>query len=424
VRNEIEIIRPDGSVIYVQNDVEPLFDTHGEIYGCVSVIVDLTERRRAEIALREADRRKDEFLATLSHELRNPLAPIRAALEVMRLGRQDAALVEKARATMERQLQQLVRLTDDLLDVSRITQDKVELKRERIDLRTVVQSAVEAMRPLVSDRGHTLRVEMPPEPLYVDGDFTRVAQAFSNLLSNAAKYTDRGGEISISAIREDATAVVRVRDSGIGIPREMLTRIFDMFTQLHAQGDRTTSGLGVGLSLARRLVDLHGGTIDAHSEGPGRGSEFVIRLPLAAVAVTNEMSHLHPRPLPAGACRVLIAEDNSDAAEMMRVMLCFGGHDVKVASDGVQAVAIAEALRPDVAFIDIGMPRMDGYEAARRIRRALGDRVMLVALTGWGQEDDKARAREAGFDHHLTKPAEPEMMERMITDCAARRAGT
>ena len=424
VRNEIEIIRPDGSVIYVQNDVEPLFDTHGEIYGCVSVIVDLTERRRAEIALREADRRKDEFLATLSHELRNPLAPIRSALEVMRLGREDAALVEKARATMERQLQQLVRLTDDLLDVSRITQDKVELKRERIDLRTIVQSAVEAMRPLVSDRGHTLRVEVPSEPLYVDVDFTRVAQAFSNLLSNAAKYTDRGGEISISAIREDGAAVVGVRDNGIGIPREMLTRIFDMFTQLQAQRERTTSGLGVGLSLARRLVDLHGGTIEARSDGQGRGSEFVIRLPLAPVAAPAETTHLQPRPLPAGACRVLIAEDNSDAAEMMRVMLCFGGHDVKVASDGVQAVAIAEVLRPDVAFIDIGMPRMDGYEAARRIRRALGDRVMLVALTGWGQEDDKARAREAGFDHHLTKPAEPEMMERMITDCAARRAET
>jgi signal transduction histidine kinase/ActR/RegA family two-component response regulator len=424
VRNEIEIVRPDGTVIYVQNDVEPLLDTQGRIYGCVSIIVDLTERHSAEIALREADRRKDEFLATLSHELRNPLAPIRAALEVMRLGRGDPALLEKARATMERQLQQLVRLTDDLLDVSRITQDKVELKCERVDLRMIIQSAVEAMRPLVTDRGHSLRVDLPSEPLHVDADFTRVAQAFSNLLSNAAKYTNRGGSISITASEHEGTAVVRVRDTGIGIPREMLSRIFDLFTQLQEDRDRTTSGLGVGLSLARRLVELHGGSLEAHSEGRGLGSEFVIRLPLVHVTTPEAgLDAQAQRALPAGACRVLIAEDNIDAAEMMRVMLCFGGHEVKVATDGVQAVAIAEAVKPDVAFIDIGMPRMDGYEAARRIRRVLGNRVMLVALTGWGQEEDKTRAREAGFDHHLTKPAEPEMLERMITDCAARRAG-
>jgi signal transduction histidine kinase/ActR/RegA family two-component response regulator len=420
VRNEIEIVRPDGTVIYVQNDVEPLFDTHGDIYGCVSVVVDLTERRMAEIALREADRRKDEFLATLSHELRNPLAPIRAAVEVMRLGRHDPALMEKARVTMERQLHQLVRLTDDLLDVSRITQDKVELKREAIDLRQVIQSAAEAVRPLVTDRGHDMRVDVPADPLYADADFARIAQAFSNLLSNAAKYTPRGGRISVSAAAEGDSAVVHVRDTGIGIPREMLSRIFEMFTQLKVDRDRTTSGLGVGLSLARRLVELHGGTVEAHSEGPGRGSEFVIRLPLLAATPENEPPR--ERAAPSGACRVLIAEDNVDAAEMMRVMLSLSGHDVKVATDGVQAVAIAESTRPDIAFIDIGMPRMDGYEAARQIRRALADRIVLVALTGWGQEDDKERAREAGFDHHLTKPAEPEMLERLIGDCSDRRS--
>ena len=419
VRNEIEIVRPDGTVVYVQNDVEPLFDTHGDIYGCVSVVVDLTERRMAEIALREADRRKDEFLATLSHELRNPLAPIRAALEIIRLGREDPALIEKARVTMERQLHQLVRLTDDLLDVARITQDKVDLKREPIDLRQVLQSAGEAVRPLVIDRGHDMRVELPADPLYADADFTRIAQAFSNLLSNAAKYTPRGGRISVSAAADEGSAVIHVRDSGIGIPHEMLSRIFDMFTQLKADRDRTTSGLGVGLSLARRLVELHGGTVEAHSEGPGHGSDFVIRLPL--VAVTPAAGPQPDRALPTGACRVLIAEDNIDAAEMMRVMLSFNGHDVKVATDGVQAVAIAESTRPDIAFIDIGMPRMDGYEAARQIRRALADRIVLVALTGWGQEQDKERAREAGFDHHLTKPAEPEMLERLIGECSDRR---
>jgi CheY-like chemotaxis protein/anti-sigma regulatory factor (Ser/Thr protein kinase) len=288
----------------------------------------------------------------------------------------------------------------------------------------IIQSAVEAMRPLVTDRGHSLRVDLPSEPLYVDADFTRVAQSFSNLLSNAAKYTNRGGGISITASEHEGTAVVRVRDTGIGIPREMLARIFDMFTQLQEDRDRATIGLGVGLSLARRLVELHGGSLEAHSEGRGRGSEFVIRLPLAHVTIPEaRLDGQAQRELRAGACRVLIAEDNIDAAEIMRIMLCFGGHAVMVATDGVLGVAIAEAIKPDVAFIDIGMPRMDGYEAARRIRRVLGDRVMLVALTGWGQEEDKTRAREAGFDHHLTKPAEPEMLERMITDCAARRAG-
>src|SRR3989442_6498279 len=418
VRNEIEIVLKDGTVRYVQNDVEPLFDAHGEVYGCVSVVVDLTERKLAEDALRNADRRKDEFLATLSHELRNPLAPIRNALEVMRLAGTDVALVEHARAIMERQLLQLVRITDDLLDVSRITQNKLDLRRERIDLRTVLEGAAEATRPLIDAERHLLTLDLPAEPAWLDADFTRLTQAFANLLNNSAKYTEPGGRIRIAAVVNDAEATITVADNGIGIPPAMLPRIFDMFMQFEGSRDRAQGGLGLGLTLVKRLVELHGGTIQAHSDGPGLGSEFVARLPLALTGDTNVASPRTPSrtQAPAG-CRILIAEDNPDAAEMLRLMLTVMGQDVRVAWDGVQAVAMAESFEPHIALLDIGMPRMDGYEAARRIRALLGTRVVLVALTGWGQDEDVRRAREAGFDRHFTKPAEPEAFEELIAAC-------
>lgn len=422
VSNEIELVRADGTVVYVQNDVEPLFDTHGAIYGCVSVCVDLTDRKLAEHALRDADRRKDEFLATLSHELRNPLAPIRTALEVMRIGRDKWELVEKARATMERQLMHLVRITDDLLDVSRITQNKVELRRDRIDLRTVLHSAIEATRPLIDSQEHTLMLDLPRLPIWVDADFTRLSQVFSNLLNNATKYTERGGQITVVASADDQHCTVVVSDTGLGVPRPMLTRIFDMFTQVQEFRDRTQGGLGIGLTLAKRLIELHGGTIEAASEGPGCGTTFTVRLPLAAPmerAAAADTDSAEPR----GECRVLVAEDNPDAAEMMRVMLTFKGHDVRVAANGLQAVAIAEQFDPHIGFLDIGMPGVDGYEAARRIRDLLGARIVLVALTGWGQDEDKRRSKEAGFDYHLTKPPEPEVLDRLIADCARRLSG-
>jgi signal transduction histidine kinase/ActR/RegA family two-component response regulator len=424
VSNEIEILRADGSVVYVQNDVEPLYDTHGQIYGCVSVAVDVSDRKRAEVAFRDADRRKDEFLATLSHELRNPLAPIRSAVEVMRLAHDDPKLIERARATIERQLLQLVRITDDLLDVSRITQDKVQLKVERVDVRTILQSAVEATRPLIDAQGHALIIDAPPEPVWADADFTRLAQVFSNLLNNAAKYTERGGRIHLTVTAEGGTATIAVTDTGVGIPSAMLPRIFDMFRQLQEFRDRTHGGLGIGLTLAKRLVELHGGTIDAHSDGPGRGSSFVVRIPAvkAAADIVSRAEHDITAAAHAG-CRVLVAEDNPDAAEMMRIVLQMNGSDVRVAMDGEEAITIAEAFDPQIAFLDIGMPRVDGYEAARRIRHVLGERVVLVALTGWGQDEDKRRSHEAGFDHHLTKPPEPEVLERMIADCVVRRAG-
>jgi PAS domain S-box-containing protein len=421
VSNEIEIVRADGTVVYVQNDVEPLYDTHGRIYGCVSVCVDLTYRKLAELRLRDADRRKDEFLATLSHELRNPLAPIRTAIEVMRLARGDADVVERARATMERQVLHLVRITDDLLDVARITQNKVELRRERLDLRAVLQSAVEATRAAADAQALSLTVDVPDTELWADADATRLAQAFSNLLNNAVKYTEPSGQIHVSVDACGAEACIAIEDTGVGISPPMLNRIFDMFTQVQAHRDRTQGGLGIGLTLAKRLVELHGGSIEATSPGPGLGSRFVVRLPLSVETRVEEAPAIGADAVAAGTARVLVAEDNPDAAEMMRVMLGLKGHDVRVAADGVQAVAVAQRFHPHIAFIDIGMPRMDGYEVADRLRRMLGSSVVLVALTGWGQDEDKRRSRDAGFDHHLTKPPEPDVLEQLIAGCIEPR---
>ena len=419
--NEIEIVRADGSVLYVQNDVEPLYDRDGRVCGCVSVCVDITERKEIEDRLREADRRKDEFMATLSHELRNPLAPIRNALELMRRVGPDAAVSERALAVMERQLQQLVRLTDDLLDVSRITRNRIELRRDRIDLRTVLRSAVETIEPLSEASGHTTSVDLPDSPLWVYADFTRLAQAFGNLLNNAVKYTDAGGRISVSASADGDEAVVRVSDTGIGIDPALLPRIFDMFVQIEQDRSRARTGLGIGLALARRLIELHEGRIEAQSDGRRAGTTFVVRLPIVTAVLEQPPRADRRQAARAPCCRVLVAEDIPDAAEMMRLMIECMGHQVRVAIDGVQAVAIAQEFNPHVALLDIGMPRMDGYEAARRIRAALGPRVLLVALTGWGQEEDQRRAYAAGFDRHVTKPAEPDVLESLIASAAHTR---
>ncbi|HET7696268.1 MAG TPA: ATP-binding protein [Vicinamibacterales bacterium] len=418
VANAIEIVRGDGSVVHVQNDVEPLYDRHGAVCGCVSVCVDLTEHRQAEDVLREADRRKDEFLATLSHELRNPLAPIRNALELMRRSGHDASLSERALAIMERQVRQLVRLTDDLLDVSRITRDRLELRRERIDLRGAIRSALETIEPLSEAAGHEVVVDLPDDPLWVYADLTRLAQAFANLLNNAVKYTDRGGRITLTAAAHGGEAAVTLTDTGIGIDPIHLPVIFDMFVQIEPTASRARSGLGIGLALARRLIELHGGHIDASSAGAGTGTTFAVRLPLVAAARREPRPPGLPRALEG--CRVLVAEDIPDAAEMLRLMIECMGHEVVVAADGVQAVELAARVRPQIAVLDIGMPRMDGYEAARRIRAALGREVVLVALTGWGQEQDQQRAYAAGFDYHVTKPAEPDALESLIAsavDC-------
>jgi PAS domain S-box-containing protein len=405
-----------GEAIWMNCSVLALTDPQGRPTGLATISLNITERKRAEDALREADRRKDEFLATLSHELRNPLAPIRNAIELMRLAAEDPAMMGHARAIMERQLLQLVRITDDLLDMSRVTRDKVELRRERIDLRTVLQAAIEATRPMIDSHGHTLTLELPAGPLWLDADFTRLTQAFANLLNNAAKYTERGGKIWLRAAAEGDLAVVTVTDTGIGIPPELLPQIFDMFTQLDQSLHRSHGGLGIGLTLVKRLIELHGGSVDARSGGPGQGSTFTVRLPISAPPALEA-----PRPAAPPArsgCRILIAEDSADAAEMLRLMLTYMGHDVRVTSDGIQAVAMAKEFAPQIALLDIGMPRMDGYEAARRIREALGRAVILVALTGWGQDEDKRQSREAGFDHHFTKPVEPDVLQELIGSCS------
>ncbi|MBA2605005.1 MAG: response regulator [Acidobacteria bacterium] len=420
VSNEIEIVRRDGTVAYIQNDVEPLYDTRGAVYGCVSVCVDMTDRKRAELELREADRRKDEFLATLSHELRNPLAPLRSALEVMRLAPDDREIVERARDTMERQLLQLVRITDDLLDVARITHRKMQLRPERLDLRTVLHSAIEASKVGIEARKHTLSVEMPASPVWTYGDFTRLAQVFANLLNNSVKYTPSGGSIQVRMTMTGQATTVTVEDTGVGIPAEMLPAIFDMFTQLQRFRDRTQGGLGIGLTLAKRLTELHRGSITARSKGEGRGSIFTVTLPALEMAHGPVEGSGTPRQAAPASCRILIADDSPDTLEMMRLMLSLQGHRVSTAADGLAAVAEAEAFRPELAFLDIGMPRMDGYEAARRIRDLLGSAVVLVALTGWGQDEDRQRSREAGFNHHLTKPPDPDALDELIAACMCK----
>jgi PAS domain S-box-containing protein len=415
VRNDIEIVRRDGTVFFVQNDVEPIYDRTGAVIGCMSVVVDFTARKYAEDVLREADQRKDEFLATLSHELRNPLAPIRHALELMRRSPDDAALTARALAVMERQLAQLVRLTDDLLDVSRITRKRIELRRDRVDIGEALASAIETTQPLIEAAGHHLDVHLPSDPVWVYADLTRLSQAFANLLNNAAKYTDRGGTIGVRARLEQGFVTIAVSDTGIGIPADLLPRIFDMFMQADHTAERTRGGLGIGLSLAKQLVELHNGTIEVQS-GP-EGTTFLTRLPLATERRKIERAPEQPRG-PVRSLRVLIAEDIPDAAEMLRLMVESMGHAVRVATDGTQAVAVAKDFEPEVALVDLGMPRMDGFETARHIREALGKRVVLIALSGWGQDEDKRRAREAGFDHHLTKPADPDVLERLIAAAA------
>jgi signal transduction histidine kinase len=411
VRNDIDIVRRDGIVLHVQNDVEPLYDYAGRVIGCVSVIVDFTARKQVEDLLREADQRKDEFLATLSHELRNPLAPLRNALEIMRRSPDDEARARQARDVMERQLAQLVRLTDDLLDVSRITRNRLALRRERVDVRTALLAAVETSQPLVDAAAHTLDVDLPEHAIWVFADSARLSQAFGNLLNNAAKYTDRGGRISLRAAADAGDVLVTVSDTGVGIPADLLPHVFDMFVQGEHASERRGGGLGIGLTLAKRLIELHAGTIAVQSGAAG--TTFSIRLPLAPAPVARQ-----PEPTPlrvsSPSRRVLVAEDIPDAAEMLRLMLEGMNHQVRIAADGVQAVEVAKAFHPDVALIDLGMPRMDGFEAARQIREALGDRVMLIALSGWGQEEDKRRAQHAGFDHHVTKPADPDALDELI----------
>ncbi|HET9948028.1 MAG TPA: ATP-binding protein, partial [Longimicrobiales bacterium] len=365
---------------------------------------DLLERSRGEQALREADRNKDEFLATLAHELRNPLAPIRSAVEILKTKSTGVPELAWASSIIDRQVQIMARLLEDLLDVSEVARGTPRLQKRRVRLDEVIQAAVETSRPLAEAAGHDLAVDLPREAILVDADPVRLAQVFANLLNNAAKYTEDGGRIRLAAERRADAVVVTVRDNGIGIPSDLLPRVFELFS--HAAILRSQGGLGIGLSLAKRLVELHGGTLEARSDGPGTGSEFVVRLPLPDGDATAGPAR--PEPLGRRSVaprRVLVVDDNQDTADSLRELLRALGHDVHAVYDGEQALEAACALRPEVLLLDIGMPRVSGLEVCRRVRNEpWGRDVLVVALTGWGQEEDRARSERAGFDRHLVKP--------------------
>ncbi|HYG55149.1 MAG TPA: PAS domain S-box protein [Burkholderiales bacterium] len=397
--------------------VAPLRGADERILYWFGTNTDISDIKRMEDALREADRRKDEFLATLAHELRNPLAPIRNSLELLKLPRVDAATARQAREMMERQVHSLVRLVDDLLDVARVMRGKIELRKAPVELATVVARAVETVQPLIDVQGHHLELDLPYESLLVDADAVRLAQVISNLLTNAARYTEPRGQIRLAAERQGDEAVLRVRDNGIGIAPEMLSQVFDLFVQGDHAFARAQGGLGIGLTLVKNLTQMHGGTVEAHSGGPGKGAEFVLRLPLVdrQPGEVGEPGGERPHESSARGRRVLIVDDNRDAAVSLATLLRHQGHDVQVAHDGPSALTLASSFVPYLVFLDLGMPDMDGYEVARRLRHQPGlESVVLVALTGWGQEEARRRTAAAGFHHHLVKPPEPSAVARIL----------
>lgn len=392
-------------------------------YGVVCYYYESTMLRRAEQALRDSDRKKDEFLAILAHELRNPLAILRNVLEILRRGPQSDRSHRESFDTMDRQLRQMVRQIDDLLDISRISKGKIELRKERCELSQIIRQAAENALPLVRCETHEVTIQLPDEPILLHGDPVRLTQVFANLLNNACKYTEPGGFIHLTARREGDEAVVSVRDTGVGILPSQLDEIFELFAQAHQSYERAHGGLGIGLTLARRLVELHGGTIQAHSEGPGRGSEFTVRLPTLKPATAapdpksnGGVSHVTPR-------RILVVDDNEDSARSMAMIMKLDGHETHVAFDGISALDSARTLQPDVALLDIGLPQLNGYDVCRRLRsEPWGREMVLIALTGWGQESDRRKSQEAGFNAHLVKPVDPDDLSRMLEQLCAGNA--
>jgi PAS domain S-box-containing protein len=414
----------DRRSVEVSLTISPLRDSHGRITGVSKIARDITpqkaeERRRRETeeALRDADRRKDEFLAIMAHELRNPLAPLVSSLDILQVS-PDPDTAREVMGIVRRQVGTLVRLVDDLMDASRVARGLIELKCEVVPLADIVDSALEIARPLMETRAQRLVLDVPDRGVKVNGDPTRLTQVVANLLNNAAKYTPPEGRIEIGLRAEDGRAVLRVADNGDGIPPKMLAHIFEMFAQLDRSQERTQGGLGIGLSLVKRLVELHAGTIEARSDGAGRGSEFVVRLPLAASA-EDAAPHGRPALVPTRH-RVLVADDNTDAAKTLSLLLRTLGQEVHVVHSGPEALERAMWLRPDVLLLDIGMPGMSGYEVTRRVRaEAWGRRPLIVAMTGWGQEDDRRRSKDAGFDQHMVKPVTLEALCRLLMQAPA-----
>ncbi len=419
VRLELEINFQTIGPRWVNTVYTPTTGTDGKPDGWVGVVVDIDEQKRSEELLRVTDRRKDTFLAVLAHELRNPLAPLRNSLEIMKRSSDGNATVnQQARGTMERQLSHMVRLVDDLLDLSRINSDKLELQRQPVTLAEVVSQAVETVRPLIAEAGHELSIDLPPEPMQLNADTVRLSQAFSNLLNNACKYTDPGGRISLNAAAgADGQVVVAIRDNGVGIPEDLSPKIFEMFTQANQTIERQHGGLGIGLALVKRLVEMHEGEVTAGVNPTGQGSEFRVTLPLLSVtreqvapnaATPTASTSGHPR-------RILVVDDNKDSAETLSLLLQMMGNEVSVAHDGEQALEMAIELRPAVVLLDIGLPKMNGYEVAREIRaQSWGNDPTLIAITGWGQAEDKDLSKQAGFNHHLVKPVDPDLLLKLI----------
>jgi PAS domain S-box-containing protein len=399
--------------------VAPVTDSAGDVLFLAATGTDVTERRHMEDTLREQDQRKNEFLALLAHELRNPLAPLRNGLHLMRLAEGDPKVIAQTRGMMERQLGHMVRLIDDLLDISRISCNKIELRRARVRLADVVNSAVETSRPLIEAARHELTLSLPQEPVWLDADLTRLAQVFGNLLTNSAKYTEPGGRIWLTARRVSDQVAVVVGDTGIGIPKSALPQIFDMFSQVDRSIERSTGGLGIGLALVKGLVELHGGKVEAASAGEGKGSTITVMLPVLTepAKAAPETSVDESSPNSGIRRRILLVDDNRDSASSMAMMLRFIGDEVRTAHDGMEAVDAAENFRPQVILMDVGMPLLNGYEATRRIReKPWGQSPIIIALTGWGQDGDKARSKEAGCDGHLVKPVKLSEVEKLLAE--------
>jgi PAS domain S-box-containing protein len=423
--NHTVLIRRDGTEIPIEDSAAPIRDSTGAIDGVVLVFRDASLERSVQLALRQADRKKDEFIAVLAHELRNPLAPILQAAQMLQSPGATPEQLRWGHRVIDRQAKTMGRLLDDLLDVSRITRGTLEVRKSPVALAVLIDGAVETTRPSIDARHHTLELVLSPEAIELDADPVRMTQVIANLLMNAAKYTDVGGRIRLAAKREADELVLSVADNGIGLDRAALPRLFDMFVQIEEARDRHEGGLGIGLALAKRLVELHQGSIEVRSDGLGRGSEFTVRMPCrvrsggTSTAAAPGSWNLSPAAV---SLRIVIADDNRDAAESLAMLLQMDGHQVSVAHDGAEALGVVTAVRPHVAVLDIGMPGMNGYEVAQRIRTGLhAAPIVLVALTGWGQAQDLERAKAAGFDHHLVKPAEPDAVRSLLKTIGSER---